>query len=117
MPLRRVVLDGREYVLIPRKQWESMRHGVTTAPLPTKKTSPSPPDGTYGIQDVRASLAKKMTTRRKAAGLTQAALARMARVRVETISRLENGLHMPGTRTFDRIDRALKRGASRRPAA
>ena len=53
---------------------------------------------------------------RKAAGLTQSQLARLARVRVETISRLENGLHMPSARTFDKIERAIKR-STRRPAA
>jgi transcriptional regulator with XRE-family HTH domain len=48
--------------------------------------------------------------------MTQAQLARVAQVRIETISRLENGLHMPNVRTFDRIDRALNR-AAKRPAA
>ena len=73
-------------------------------------------DGSFGLEHVRISLANKMTARRKAAGLTQAQLARFARVRVETISRLENGLHMPSVRTFDRIERALNR-AAKRPAA
>jgi transcriptional regulator with XRE-family HTH domain len=74
------------------------------------------PASTYGIEDVRNSLAKKMVARRKAAGLSQAQLAAAARVRVETISRLENGLHMPSVRTFDRIDRALRRKPKRRAA-
>lgn len=67
----------------------------------------------YTLEHVRLSLANKMSARRKAAGLTQAQLARLARVRVETISRLENALHMPSVRTFGRIERALSRAAKR----
>ena len=69
-------------------------------------------DGRYGLEHVRISLANKMGARRKAVGLTQAQLARLARVRVETISRLENALHMPGARTF-----ALTGNASVNPDA
>jgi len=78
---------------------------------------PPNPDGTYSLEHVRISLANKMFARRKAAGLTQDQLARRAGVRVETISRLENGLHMPGPATFAKIDRALGRASSKRPAA
>jgi transcriptional regulator with XRE-family HTH domain len=67
------------------------------------------PDGTLGIEHVRISLANKMIARRKSAGLTQTELARLSGVRVETISRMENGRHMPSVRTFDKLDRALNR--------
>jgi transcriptional regulator with XRE-family HTH domain len=77
---------------------------------------PAAADGTFGLEHVRISLANKMIARRKAARLTQAQLARLARVRVETISRLENGRHMPSARTIDTIEKALNR-ASKRPAA
>ena len=63
----------------------------------------------YTIEHVRISLANMIASRRKAAGLTQAKLAKTAGVRVETISRLENGLHMPRAATFAKIDRALNR--------
>ena len=113
MILRNVTMDGKEYVLVPRKQWDAIARKAQAIPL---KMPPPLPDGSYGIEHVRISLANKMTARRKAGGLTQAQLARLARVRVETISRLENGLHMPSVRTFDRIERALNR-AAKRPAA
>lgn len=109
MAERKVVMNGKEYVLVPREQWET----ITAKPL---KLPPPLRDGSYTIEHVRISLANKMLARRKAAGLTQARLAKLARVRVETISRLENGRHMPGARTFERIDRALTR-AAKRPAA
>jgi ribosome-binding protein aMBF1 (putative translation factor) len=61
----------------------------------------------YTLDDVRRSLAAKMVRHRQAAGLTQSELARRAKVRVETISRLENAQHMPSVRTFDRINHVL----------
>ena len=116
MAMRRVIMKGREYVLVPRKQWESVMGKSAPADGKALKVPPPSQDGSYSLEHVRISLANKMVARRKAAGLTQAQLARQAGVRVETISRLENGLHMPGVRTFDRIERALNR-AAKRPAA
>jgi DNA-binding XRE family transcriptional regulator len=109
-------MDGRECVLIPRKHRATMiRHsGASQGRL--LKAPPPLADSSYTLDHVRISLANKMIARRKAAGLTQARLGRLARVCVETISRLENGLHMPGPRTFDRIERALTQ-ATKRPAA
>ena len=116
MTVRKVTMDGREYVMIPRRQWEAMAHLSGTG-RDTLHKAPSPSaNGAYTLNDVRISLANKIISRRIAAGLTQARLAKLARVRVETISRLENGLHMPSVRTFDKIDQVLKR-AARRPAA
>jgi DNA-binding XRE family transcriptional regulator len=116
MGVRKVTMAGREYVLVPRADWEAMTGKRASGPGKPLALPPPSRDGSYTLEHVRLSLANKMTARRKAAGLTQARLAKLARVRVETISRLENGLHMPSVRTFDRIDRALAR-AARRPAA
>lgn len=110
MSVRNVTLDGQHFVLVPRHQWKTMIQSARSTP--SVQTSGE----TFGIDDVRKSLASRMAGRRRAAGLTQSQLARMARVRVETISRLENGLHMPGVRTFDKIDRALARASKRRAA-
>jgi len=116
MTVRNVTMDGRDYVLIPRKQWEKFSRRSHTDTQSAPKLPPPLPDGTYSLQHVRISLANKVASRRKAAGITQAQLARLARVRVETISRLENGLHMPNTTTFDKIDRALTKVSKRRAA-
>jgi transcriptional regulator with XRE-family HTH domain len=48
-----------------------------------------------------------------ALGLTQQALAKLAGVRQETLSRLESGKHSPTVRTVEKIDRALKRFAGK----
>jgi DNA-binding XRE family transcriptional regulator len=116
MIARNIKLDGKEYILVPRNVWEKLiRQPASRAGKPLKLPAPLP-DGSYGLEHVRISLANKVAARRKAAGLTQAQLAGAARIRIETISRLENGLHMPSVRTFDKIERALNR-ASKRSAA
>src|ERR1700722_17548188 len=90
-----VTMDGHRYVMVPRAQWKAMQRGASApAPKLLKQSAPLP-DGNFGIEHVRVSLANKMIARRKAAGLTQTELARLSGVRVETISRMENGRHMP----------------------
>jgi ribosome-binding protein aMBF1 (putative translation factor) len=116
MTPKTITMDGKEYVLAPRKDWEKIAQRLPGAKEDRLPIPAAYPDGTYGIEHVRLALANKISARRRAAGLTQAQLARMARIRVETISRLENGQHMPGVRTFEKIERALTRVA-KKPAA
>jgi len=104
--MRKVIMSGKTYVLVPLKKWET----ITRRPQ-------AMPGGAYTLQDVRVSLANKVAARRKAAGLTQKQLADRAGVRVETISRLESALHMPSVRTFDKIERVLKSRPTRISAA
>lgn len=94
MHTRNITLDGQEYVMVRRGDWERLQGGITS-------------EREYTLDDVRRSLAAKFTRRRQAAGLTQAQLAKRAKVRVEAISRLENAQHMPSIRTFDKLDQAL----------
>jgi DNA-binding XRE family transcriptional regulator len=111
MKVRNVTLDGQRYVMVAHKDWEKILRQSRNSPAGPHKQPPPLADGSYSIEHVRISLANKMISRRIAAGLTQGQLARLAGVRVETISRMENALHMPNARTFDKLDRALKRSA------
>ena len=61
------------------------------------------------IETVRAIIARQVIRARKAAGWTQTELASRARVRQETISRIETCKHSPGLKTMAKIDRALNR--------
>jgi transcriptional regulator with XRE-family HTH domain len=54
------------------------------------------------------SLALKLIRRRRAAGLTQAELARLAGIRVETLNRWEKGKTTPSVATVDRLARVLE---------
>lgn len=110
--IHRVTLDGREYVLVPRQAWETISSRALTRA--TSQPDRGREDGSLTIGDVRRSLARRVSLRRQAAGWTQRELARRAGVRVETISRIENGLHMPGPRTSQKIETALSASKLRR---
>ena len=56
----------------------------------------------------RKLLARRLVLARRRAGLTQAELARRAKIRVETLNRLEKGRHNPDETTFNKIEAALR---------
>jgi DNA-binding XRE family transcriptional regulator len=65
-------------------------------------------DGTYpAAAAMRTMMARKIIASRKAVGLSQAALARRAGIRVETLNRLEKGKHTPDLATMAKINKAL----------
>jgi len=91
--------------------------------LPVKKNrkprpprSPKPDDQGYvpALDYIQASIARDIMRERRALGLTQQELAKLSGLRQETICRLEKGLKSPTVRTVQKIDRALKRAASRK---
>lgn len=64
--------------------------------------------GNYpAAEALQVSIAKSILCERRAAGLTQVKLARLAGIRPETLNRIEKGKHAPSVATVDRIDRAL----------
>ena len=111
MTMHDVVMDGREYVMIPRDEWDRISKRL---PDPDLLPEPSPnADGSYSPEHVRVMLCNKVIQQRKSAKLTQAQLAKRAGIRVETISRLESGKHVPSVRTMEKIEAAIA-AASRR---
>ena len=102
-----VKLDGRDYVILPRAEFDRLTGLAKVAELP-----PLPkPDahGNYPAVDyARASLARNILRGRVEAGLTQLELAELAGIRNETLCRLERGQHTPSVATIARIERALK---------
>lgn len=73
---------------------------------------PMPPpdaDGNYpAAESLRVILAEAIFRRRTSLGWSQKELAARARVRQETVCRLETGKHAPTVATVDKLDRALK---------
>jgi ribosome-binding protein aMBF1 (putative translation factor) len=59
------------------------------------------------LEYARADIAREVVRRRIAAGMTQQELARHLGVRVENISQLEAGKHVPRTATMEQLDRVL----------
>ena len=106
-------LAGKSFVVLEQDEYERLRaleHGAEGNELP-----PWPPADSRGnrpaLDFVRVSIARDIITERRALGLTQEELARMAGVRQETLCRLETGKHSPNVRTVDKIDHALKQAA------
>jgi DNA-binding XRE family transcriptional regulator len=64
---------------------------------------------TPAVEYDRALLARKIIQRREAVGMSQTALARAAKLRVETLNRLERGKVNPDERTLNKIVRALEK--------
>lgn len=62
----------------------------------------------------RVSIARDIIRARRAAGLSQQALAERAGVRQETISRIETAKHSASPATIAKIEGALRAASSRR---
>lgn len=110
-----IQVKGRRFVLVPVAEFRRLTRTAEAAsaaesslpPLPTADAAGNLPALDY----MRASIARGIIKDRKALGLTQQALAKLAGLRQETLSRLESGRHSPTVRTVEKIDRALKRQA------
>jgi DNA-binding XRE family transcriptional regulator len=113
--LQTLKLAGKSFVVLEQNEYERLRSLELRAeqndlpPWPLADSKGNRP----ALEFIRVSIARDIITERRALGLTQEELARLAGVRQETLSRLETGKHSPNVRTVDKIDRALKQ-ASRR---
>ncbi len=104
-------ISGEDYVLVKRAEFEQLRRradvidDVLMPALPPKL-----PNGNYrALKAGRVILAQKLIRRRWAAGLTQAELARRARIRPETLNRIEKAKVTADTVTVRRIVDALEK--------
>lgn len=108
--------NGKRYALVEPaelRRLEKLAAAAQGAELPA--WPPADADGNRpAVEFARVSIARKIIEQRRALGLSQQELARLAGVRQETISRLESGKHSPTIRTVDKIDAALKRVEQRR---
>jgi ribosome-binding protein aMBF1 (putative translation factor) len=97
---RRVELDGVRYVILRESAFESLceKAGVD-------HSRPEAQDGLLESRlDLdRATLAEKLVRRRRAAGLSQAELARRAGIRPETLNRIERGRTTPDFATVRKL--------------
>ncbi len=110
MEAQTLTVAGKEFVIVPRADFERLRAraGEAEAGLP-----PLPgPDADGNIPAVayaRALIARRILQARHKAGWSQAELARRSGVRAETISRIENRRHTADPASIERIDRAFRK--------
>jgi ribosome-binding protein aMBF1 (putative translation factor) len=98
---RVVVLDIDEYERLAQQAdvWEP--------PMPERDV-----DGNYpALEAMAVSLARDIIRSRRRLGMTQAELARRARISQTILDRIERGKCKPNTKIVDRIDRALEHAA------
>jgi len=108
MSVKIVELAGERWAIMPEKEYRRL-----TAQAGEKSGWPSLPKpnahGEYpAVEYARVSLARKIIKARRQAGLSQAALARRAGIRPETLNRIEKGKTTPDTATIAKIERALE---------
>ena len=98
-------LSGKDYVIMERAEYERImaESNANLPPLPEPDAEGLTPAVEYG----RLLLARKITRQREALGLSQAELARRAKIRVETLNRVERGRVNPDETTLNKIMRAL----------
>ncbi|MFO1092633.1 MAG: helix-turn-helix transcriptional regulator [Planctomycetaceae bacterium] len=102
---QQITLEGRQYVIVPREEYERLSQVARLPELPVPDR-----DGNYpAVEYARASLARKLILRRERIAVSQAALARAAGIRVETLCRIESGKVTPSLGSVQKLDRAMSR--------
>ena len=110
-----IEIYGKRFVMVEeaelnRLEQRAARSESPLPPLPAADAKGNRPALDY----IRVSIARDIIRERRALGLTQQRLAKLAGVRQETLSRLESGKHSPTVRTVEKIDRAMKQYAKRK---
>jgi len=109
-------------VLVEESELRRLEHSAAKASgdIDEPALPPFPPADQKGrrpaLAFARVSIARSIVEERRAAGLTQQELARLAGVRQETICRLESGKHSPTVRTVAKIDRVLQAALKKKGA-
>lgn len=104
----KVTLDNREYVILPRSEYDRLTERAKAAdlpPLPKADRSGVVPALEYG----RASLARKIIARRAEAGINQRELATLAGIAFEQLNRIERGKVTPTLATVAAIERGFSK--------
>lgn len=103
--MRTRVENGQTFVLVPADAWARIAGGTT--PMPEL-----PPADAKGSRDAlafaRATIARGIIRDRVAAGLSQAELARRARIQPAVLNRIERGRVVADESTLKKIDVALR---------
>jgi DNA-binding XRE family transcriptional regulator len=110
MSIQTLNLAGKEFVVIERAEYDQLiaaDAGVSDEGLPALP-KPDEEGNVPAIEYGRKLLARRLVLARRRAGLSQAELARRAKIRVETLNRLEKGRHNPDEATYLKIETALR---------
>ena len=110
MSVQTLHLAGRQFVVIERNEYDRLiaaDAGIEDSELPALPR-PDARGHVPAVEYGRKLLARRLILARRRAGLSQAELARRAKIRSETLNRLEKGRHNPDETTFNKIEAALR---------
>jgi DNA-binding XRE family transcriptional regulator len=111
MGTQSIRLNGKNYVILEREEYERLATLAKAAGLPALPEANA--QGDYpAVEYARAGIARSIIQDRVKAGLSQRELAKQAGIRVETLCRIETGKHTASVPTIKKIDRALKQALS-----
>lgn len=107
--VRRTIMNGKRVVVLEEGEFDRLVQRADE----WEPAMPEPDErGLYPARETMAVIqARDIIRARRKLGLSQAALARLARIRVETLNRIENAKNKPNVATVEKIDRALRRAA------
>lgn len=119
LQLQRIEVAGQLFVLVPASEYDRLcSKAAETVPLTDDDLPPLPKPDKHGnfpaVEYARMSLARDIVRDRRAVGMTQAELARLAKTRQETICRIEGGKVSASVKLIDRIDRVLRKALEKR---
>jgi hypothetical protein len=111
--LQKIEIEGKRFVLLEEREYERLCQEAREESSEADAALPALPkpdeSGRYpAIEFARASLARDLIRARRAAGLSQQQLAALARVRQETISRLETAKFTARPATVDKVMDAIE---------
>ena len=97
--------NGRKVVILDQEEYERLLDKADEwEPLMPEPDA----DGYYPIEALVVSLARKLIRHRRRLGLSQAELARRAKIRPETLNRIERAINNPTNATMEKIEKAFK---------
>lgn len=99
-----ISIANDELVVLSRKDFDRLMEKAGLLPAHPRADARGNVDARAAID---VSIARDLVTDRIRRGWTQTELARRSGVRLETISRIESGKHIPRQETLLKLDRAL----------
>lgn len=116
--MQRIEIAGHRLVLLEEKEYERLCREAGRE-VPGEDTLPALPkpdaSGRFpALEYTRVQFARNLIRERKALGLSQQALAKLAGIRQETLSRLEGGKHSISGKTATKLEKALAAEQKRR---
>jgi DNA-binding XRE family transcriptional regulator len=109
--VRRTTINGKRVVVLDEREFERLLQRAD-------EWEPAMPvldqHGLYPAREAMAVIqARDIIRARRKLGLSQAELAGLAGIRIETLNRIENAKNKPNVATIEKLDRALRRAAAK----